>query len=395
MNICMVSYDFIPNVGGLAAHVRELSKHLVRAGHEVTVVTLAAPGRPMLEEFEGVRIMRCRRALRHTYGAFYILAALRRLRAAGHMDILHAHTLGPDTIVCRLARARARIVTNHTSMFVHGCDSPWRRRLFRHLMSPADGVIAPSQQLAELTCDVGIPAHKVHYVPNGVDTEKFVPRAATNGVRRKHGIPEDALVVLSPRRLVPKNGVEYLVRAAPAVIQSQPKARFLLLGDGPEAANLRSTAQRLGVGDALHFVGTVPNDRMSEYYACADVVAVPSLVEATSIAALEAMASGKPVVSTDVGGLPDVVLDGATGLLVKPRDPAALAGALSRVLQDGNMRRRLGASARRRAHETFGWDTIVKQTHKIYEAAIQERLGAAVPAADDRPTTDQHAAVQR
>ncbi len=244
MNICMVSYDFIPNVGGLAAHVRELSKHLVRAGHHVTVVTLAAPGRPMVEESEGVRIMRCRQGLRHTYGAFYIRAALRHLRTAGRMDILHAHTLGPDTIVCRLALARARIVTNHTSMFVHGCDSPWRRRLYRHLMSPSDGVIAPSQELAQLTREVGIPSHKVHYVPNGVDTEKFVPRAATNGVRRHHGIPEDALVVLSPRRLVAKNGVMHLVRAAPAVIQSQRKVRFLILGDGPEAANLHSTAQQ-------------------------------------------------------------------------------------------------------------------------------------------------------
>jgi glycosyltransferase involved in cell wall biosynthesis len=226
-------------------------------------------------------------------------------------------------------------------------------------------VIAISEFIRHEYEQRGISGSRIRTVLNGIDT-----RAVRDGggdpatTRRRLGIALDDPLVLLPGRLSRYKGQLELVEAMPAVLGAFPNARFLFAGyDSPELGDLRvpgcSTvlqvlerrAAELGVSERAHFLGAT--GAMAELYAAADVVAVPSWAEPFGLVVAEAMAAGRAVVGTDAGAIPELVLSDHTGLLVPPRDPAALAGAISRLLGDAALRTRMGEAAQARANERF------------------------------------------
>jgi D-inositol-3-phosphate glycosyltransferase len=187
-------------------------------------------------------------------------------------------------------------------------------------------------------------------------------------------------------RMEPLKGMDALIRALALLRASDApwagQTQVLLVGgegeDQPDAWNeeqrrLHGLRVELGVADAVRFCGAQPQERLADYYAAADAVAVPSHYESFGMAALEALASGAPVVASNVGGLSTIIEDGASGYLVPHDDPAALAERLAALLGDEALRERVGAAARARA-ERYGWPTIGREIRRVYAEAQRGRL---------------------
>ncbi|HLT83362.1 MAG TPA: glycosyltransferase, partial [Phototrophicaceae bacterium] len=240
----------------------------------------------------------------------------------------------------------------------------------------ADLVVATcSDEVAELAA-MGIPRTRVRVVPCGVDVQLFSPDGESHPPRAVQPFR-----LLCVGRLVERKGVETAVAALPLL----PDVELLVAG-GPEqsrirtdreAVRLHALAEELGVEDRVRFVGSVPRTDMPALIRSADVVVAAPWYEPFGIVPLEAAACGRPLVGSAVGGLLDSVEDGRTGLLVPPRDPDALAAAVTRLLLDPQLRRRLGTAARARAEERFSWERVAAAT----EAAYAEVRSARYPAA--------------
>jgi glycosyltransferase involved in cell wall biosynthesis len=369
MRTLMFTTDYLPNVGGVAAHVYELAKAMCEAGHEATVVTNLQQGAGadpqegpprVLRVSERLRWLPMRRGRRAQFAMNMLRPMLGELRG---YDLVHFHTVDP------LARAlsvvwgsRPQIATNHTSMFVADAGDPRRAAPWRRFFRRMDGVIAPSAELASLTAAVTQKPEQIRYIPNGVDASRFHPEASGSAFRDRYGIGSGQSLVLCPRRLVKKNGCIFLARAAPAIVKADAEVRLVFAGDGPERGNIEAELHAGGCLDRAIFSGNIPNVEMPAAYAAADVTVVPSLIEATSISVLEAMASGRPVVASRTGGLPSLIEHGRTGYLVEPGDAAGLAAAVCDLLADGSGRARMGELARDRVLREFTWDRIAGLT---------------------------------
>jgi glycosyltransferase involved in cell wall biosynthesis len=288
----------------------------------------------------------------HTYGLAYghgVLGNLRRrpwlalfvppllasfVRAARRVeaDLLHAHWLSAGWVAARTGKPYV--------VQVWGTDIELARRaprLVRGTLRGARLVIAASTALAQAASLLG--AREVRVIPSGVD----LPAAA--------GQEADPPEVLYAGRLSEEKGVLELVEATDGM-------NLIVAGDGPLRGRMPFAR------------GFVPHDELERLYARAAVVVCPSRREGFGVACLEAMAHGRPVVATDVGGLRDLVVDGETGLVVPPRDPAALRAALEQLLADPKLRQRLGAAGRQRARERFSWDAVTSAVVDAYAEAV-------------------------
>lgn len=388
MRIVLASTDYLPNIGGVASHVYNLAKSLAELGHEVIVLNpVTNDGRridtPEQEGFVTMRIPYRGTTSKVTRALSRCVATLRAIARIethyGPIDVIHVHDQESYLAGLVLRRKMAVIWTNHTSSFVHAVESREGLWWWRQRFAMTDGIIAVSREIGDMTRLVW-PGKDTKYVPNGVDAQRFSPRVKSS--RPEVGIPDDAFVVLCPRRMVEKNGVVYLARAAVALCAERPDVtwRFLFLGSSPLDENSahyielvrRELGSLLESGEAI-FVGNVAMNQMPALNACADVVVVPSLIEAVSLAALEAMASRKPVVASGVGGLPEIVQHEQTGLLVEPRSEMALKNAILRILNDPQLAYRISDQGYRLAVEKYGWNQIADQTIRFYESVLARR----------------------
>ena len=227
--------------------------------------------------------------------------------------------------------------------------------------------LAVSRDIAgQLRARLHLPEDKVEVVYNAVDSARFAA-VDGRGLRAQLTAGEDRPVILTGARLDAQKGHPVLLEAAAQV----PEAVFALAGAGPERAALERRAAELGVADRVLFLGH--RDDVPELLAACDVFALPSLYEGSSLALLEAMAAGRPVVGSAVPGTDELIADGRTGVLVAPGDPSALANALQRLLSDPELRAALGARARERARE-FSPDAMAAQVTRVYD----ELLGRSV-----------------
>ena len=382
MKVLMSSSDFLPNIGGLAAVVWELARALAAIGHDVQIVNWRFSHQDHLPDdmLEGIRIHRpVLQASRSSLLARLqwpgqIRKVFRRLYGTGVPDAIHVHTMYPDGFAARFMPAGpVRVFTNHTSGFLQALSSKPRRVELGWMLRGFDAVLAPSHELAERSRELG--ATRVKFIPNGVDTGRFSPGSASRAVcREKLGIEQDAKVILAARRFIVKNGLRYLAAAFVNVRRAVPDALLVFCGsdfDGVELAEVKRILSENGGEERVDFRGSVPNAEMPDYYCAADVCVLPSLVEATSVAGLEAMASGLPVVGTNVGGIPYIIEDGRTGVIVDPANSSTLAQAITALLQDENRRQQMGTAAARVARERFDWQAIARCTEGVYRSCTR------------------------
>ncbi|MBT8403045.1 MAG: glycosyltransferase family 4 protein [Gemmatimonadetes bacterium] len=374
LSVLMHCVYFPPEIGGLESHVFHLCRAMAERGHRVTMVTsLSQPGLARREVMEGVDVHRTWLPARNTPGwaAHAAWSTPRLARLARDADVVHAQDIAsvPPAMWARSRRGIPMVTTYHTSHFLTRAESPFWARVFRRFISAAQYNLAASEEIASVAEGLA-PGHRVEALTNGVDTGRFRPveptLAAPEGGRRR---------VVVPRRLFEKNGVEYFVRALPHLVE-RLDVEAILVGDGPERARLEALAAELGVADRTRFLGARPNAEMPGLLASAELAVFPSLMEATSVAALECMACGIPVAASNVGGLPQIV-DDTVGGLFEPADPLDLAETVARLLVEADLPA-LGAEGRRRVVASWSNDRLADRHLEIYRALV---AGAPVPAA--------------
>ena len=275
-----------------------------------------------------------------------------------HTHLVHADVYGG--VAARLRGARL-VSTKHN-------DDPFRTGPFRHveraLTRLADRVIAITEALRRFTIDeVGIPAAKVETIPYGLDG--LPPAWGTNPPDE---VPPDARILLAVARLTAQKGIDVAVRALPLL---PGHAALVVLGEGPERGELERLARELGVERRVFLLGRVPD--VAAWLRRAEVLVHPVRWEGFGLAVLEAMLAGLPVVATNVSSLPELVVDGETGLLVPPDDAAALAGAAVQALQ----RPDLGIAGRVRAEREFSVARMARATLALYERVLSRRPSVA------------------
>lgn len=341
-------------------HTRRWVEHFARAGWEAHVVSF----RPA--ELDGVRV--------HYVGGFERLGRLRYLLHARRVrrlvrelqpDLVHALHLTSYGFLASLCGVRPIIVS------VWGTDileapgwSPLHYAITRYALARADHITATGLRLANATLRYAPRAKPVTVVPYGIDVARFEPRAR-NGAR-----PAE-VVVGAVARLSPEKGLDDLLRAVALLVERGMPLRVVLAGDGPRRQRLERLAGQLGIAGRVDFRGEVPHEQVPAVLAELDVFVMPSRAEGFGVAALEAAAMELPVVASRVHGLPDVVVDGVTGLLVPPRKVDALADAIGRLAADADLRATMGRAGRAFVQERYRWEDNVAQMERLYRHLLE------------------------
>ena len=388
MRVVLACIRYPPAPGGAETHVAALAEGFVRRGHEVEVHTtdlhkeVPFERREMPAEVAGVRVVRHRgRTPGRTFHYVVAPTMVRALReAARRADVVHAHSYGyfPTMAAARAARAAGR-----PFVFTPHFHPPWSmeggaaRKLLRkvydptfgrYVLSRADRVVGVSSgEIDVMARFLPVDRAKVRVIPNGFHPARFEPRPSGAAFRRRLGVDPATPLVVFAGRLASNKGLHHLVPAFAALAERHPAARLVLAGeDQDQRARLEALAARLGVADRMHVTGHLDEADYRGALAAGDVFALPSEWEAFGIVLVEAMACGVPCVATRVGGAPDVVVEGETGLLVEHGDEAALAEALHRLLSDRALAARMGEAGRARAFREYAWDAVVERTLALY-----------------------------
>lgn len=268
------------------------------------------------------------------------------------------------------------VITAHSLFGEH--DDATIQTLMRPNLLAADRVICVSPHIAEQACELGVAPDRVRVIRSGVETEVFRPRDR-QAARLALGLSSQSPVVLFVGNLEPRKQVDVLLRAFVTVRERVPGSVLVIVGTGESAGvadqsrRLVRLAQELRLMDndsgapPVKFVGRVSDEALQQYYAAADVFALPSSAEAQGIVALEAMACGLVVVASAVGGLLGTVEDGRTGYLVPSGDVAALANRVASVLLDGDRRQVIGSAARAAVEQSFSWSQAIAATIRVYQ----------------------------
>jgi glycosyltransferase involved in cell wall biosynthesis len=302
------------------------------------------------------------------------LARLVREFRAFRPHIVHTHAAKAGALG-RLAAWLTRVpVTVHTfhGHVLHGYFSPPVTAAFRAIerilarTTTRIVAISPRQRDDLLAMSIGRP-ERMRVIPLGLELDRFLDAQARRGRLRAHlRLPAEARLVGIVARLVPIKDHRTFFAAAARVARADPATHFVVAGDGPLRADLEAAARQAGLSERAHFLGWWED--LAALYADLDVVALSSRNEGTPVSLLEAMAAGLPVVATAVGGVPDVVRHGETGLLVPAGDPASLAAALGSLLADPERRSALGLAGRRAAYPAHDAKTLVARTEALYRA---------------------------
>jgi glycosyltransferase involved in cell wall biosynthesis len=243
-------------------------------------------------------------------------------------------------------------------------------------LTPAmDRLVVPSTSILAKVRSEGRGGAAYSVVPNGVDLSRFEAPAPRCALRRETGIPGGATLVGVVARLEPEKGHTHLVAAWPDVVAAAPDAWLAVVGEGSACASLRAQAAALPAPARDRIIFTGRREDVSALTADLDIAVLPSLREAQGISILEAMARRVPVVASAVGGIPEVVADGVSGILVPPADPPALAAALARLATSPALRARMGAAGHRIVEERFSMSAHVRQIEAIYDEELA-RSGA-------------------
>jgi glycosyltransferase involved in cell wall biosynthesis len=282
--------------------------------------------------------------------------ALRRLIRQMGYDIVHFHTKRAHALALWLPREKHGPKYVVTRRMDYPEPHNWYTRFLYNRC--VDGVVAISQAIGNLLTNAGVDREKIRCISSGVDPQRF----ARVGSSRTGA--NDILVIGCLAALEERKGHQYLLEAAALLKTHGFNIRYEIAGEGPRRAQLEAEVARLGLNDQVRFLGFIADT--AEFFARVDILAMPSLYEGLGVAALEGMAAGRAVIATRVGGLMESIIDGATGFLVPPRDPAALAGAIAKFVQSRSLAQQMGSCGRERVRQYFSLDNMAKENESYY-----------------------------
>lgn len=364
MNILMISLDYPPTVGGISAHVYELSQALKAIGCHVSIATkFIDKEQKAFEILEGIDIYRFDlKFVGFTYGR-QINQFIKKLTLKKSFDIIHIHGMRP--LEFYTIKEIPLVYTNHTSGYLKRIKKGgYRIPLLKSLFEKPKLFLAPSEEL--LAVPFPIKAKKV-FISNGVISDKFTRNEKMRQkLRSALGVKEDEILAIITRRMVWKNGVKYLAEATKYI--NNTKLKLLLIGDGEDFEEVKKILEE-NFKNRFILLGSKKHHEIVDYYSAADLSVLPSLMEATSISGLEAMAASLPLVGTSVGGIPVLIQDGINGYLCEPEDPKDLAGKIDNLL-DSDFKK-MGRNSKKFVEEKFDWMQIAEQTLSEYRELVK------------------------
>jgi 1,2-diacylglycerol 3-alpha-glucosyltransferase len=392
MNICMMTNTYLPHVGGVARSVSTFAEEYLKRSHRVLVVAPAFDGKPLPRKAEAIveRVAAIQKFNGSDFSVRLPLATALSARIdAFSADIIHAHhpfLLGDTALRIGASKNTPVIFTHHTRYedYTHYVpfDSPalkeFAANLSTHFANLCDGVIAPSESIAKLIKSRGVET-PIKVVPTGIDVKAFA-EGKRDRFRRKHRIPDDALVVGHVGRLAPEKNLEFLAEAVALFLEKEPTARFLVVGNGPSEEAIRQTFEQRGLGPRLILAGKQTGPALCAAYRAMDFFAFASQSETQGMVLAEAMAAGLPVVALNASGVREVVRDGENGYRLPARaTPQRFANYLARLHANPDRRAVFAAAARRTADE-FSREHTAELALAFYEevraATRRERLVA-------------------
>lgn len=359
--------------GGGEAGFADLAGILARTGWNVAVC--AGPGGKFQERIEscGIKFLPADFSGR---ASIKTLFNLQRVMLEEAPDLVHSQGRRADFYAAFAARlAGIRSIVTTIQMPVKGYNlNPLRKFAYRIAEKSFEGffrkTIVVSERLKKLVTEGhSLPGEKVTLVYNGIDTAVYdYALYDKRAARARLGLPEQCVLAGSISRLVWQKGLEYFLKAVPAIREKFPDARFVVAGEGPLAGNLHKIAGETGVGEICFFPGFVEDTPL--LLSALDVLVLPSVAEGFPLITLEAMAMRRPVVASDIEGIREQIINGETGLLVEPRSPEKLAEAVTKALEPCAAEK-MGAAARARVEKLFSIEPMAMETEKIYREVLE------------------------
>ena len=387
MKILMLTWEYPPRiVGGIARVVHDLSKRLIKDGHEVTVVTYKDGDVPAYENDKGVQVYRVENYMIHPNNFidwimqlnFNLIAkASEIIQKEGKFDVIHAH----DWLVANAAKAlknafdipivstihateagRNSGIHDDTQRYIN--DTEWL------LTYESTEVIVNSNYMKNHVQGLfGLPFDKINVIPNGINLTNFNGIERDYDFRRQYAMDNEK-IILYVGRLVYEKGVQHLISAMPKILENYHDAKLIIAGKGGMLDELKGQAEAIGLSNKVYFTGYLNSKQVQKMYKCADVAVFPSTYEPFGIVALEAMLAGVPTVVSDIGGLNEIVDHGVNGMKSYAGNSNSIADSVISLLYDKQLAANVSKKAKQKVKEEFNWNKIAQNTHYIYEQAI-------------------------
>jgi len=367
--------------GGGEVVAYNLAISIAKRGHDIHVFTTSATYKDSVEKNGNIAV--------HRYGT--LAQILQRgispnliLKPLKHeVDIIHVH-IGSSPLELIAALLYTKLKKKPLVATYHGDVIPSRKSIayrssvwiynavVRKVLDSADIIISPSEYYINESIFLGKYYDKIVSIPNGINLEDFDIPYSKEECREKLGLPTDKKIILFLGVLHPKKGPDVLLKAMPRVLSKVPNTELVIAGDGIMRRELEELSEKLGINDYVNFAGFIPENLKPLYYNSADVFCLPSIMtsESFGIVNLEAMVCSVPVVASKIGGVPDVVKDRENGLLIPPKDPDALADAIIYLLENEDVRKKMGKNAREKV-KNYSWERIAEMTEEVYKSLIE------------------------
>ena len=391
MKILMLTWEYPPRiVGGIARVVNDLSKRLIKDGHEVTVVTYREGNAPYFEDDKGVKVYRIDNYMINPNNFidwimqmnFNMVAKASEIIAKeGKFDVIHAH----DWLVAYAAKTlknsyeipivstihatesgRNSGIHDETQRYIN--DTEWM------LTYESTEVIVNSNYMkCEMQRLFGLPFEKINVVPNGINVNMFSGIERDYDFRRQYALDNEK-IILFMGRLVYEKGVQHLISAMPKILAGYHDAKLVIAGKGGMIDELKAQVNSMGISNKVYFTGYMDSKQVCKMYKCADVSVFPSTYEPFGIVALEAMLSGTPVVVSDIGGLNEIVTHGQNGMKSYAGNPNSIADSILELLYNPQLSQEVVKKAKNMVKNEYTWAKIAQDTHFTYQKAICQTM---------------------
>ncbi len=373
MKIAQLTPYFYPHLGGVESHVLELSKQLIERGHDVIVVTTKLEGTEKREKVEGVPVKRVE-PMTIQYST-PVVPEVRKVLLDMDYDLLHSHSPPPIMsffgVRCANRKDVPFILTYHCDLELQNIFGPLMVQLYERTFGTY--TVSKSDRIVTTTNSYGATSRAVWHeeadiIPNAVDSSRFNPDNSGEEIRKKHDLGDDK-VVMYVGRIVYHKGLEYFVESAKYLGDD---TKYILVGEGDFMPELKKIVKRESLENKVIFAGRVTNEELPKYYAATDVFVLPSVsrLEAFGIVTMEAMASGVPVVVSDIPGVREVITEGRHGLLAEPMNSKDIAGKVRTILENPDLAQRMGKMGRKRIEEKFTWEKVAEEIEEVYEKLL-------------------------
>ena len=391
MKILMLTWEYPPRiVGGIARVVHDLSKRLIKDGHDVTVVTYRDGDTPYYENDKGVDVYRVDNYMIRPNNFidwimqlnFNLVAKASEIIAKnGKFDVIHAH----DWLVANAAKTLKHSFDIPLVSTIHATEAGRNSGIYDDtqryindtewlLTYESTEVIVNSNFMKGHVQNLfGLPFDKIDVISNGINLNNFTGIERDYDFRRQYAADNEK-IILYMGRLVYEKGISHLISAMPKILENYHDSKLIIAGKGGMLDELKAEAEALGIGNKVYFTGYLNAKQVQKMYKCADIAVFPSTYEPFGIVALEAMLAGVPTVVSDVGGLNEIVEHGVTGMKSYAGNANSIADSILTLLYDHQLASKIVKNAKAEVKELYNWKKIAQDTHFVYQKAICQTM---------------------